>query len=247
MRAALPCAQPPSAASARRAQRRTAACPAAACPWFSESGPPSRPHDSYVDVVVTSVDWPAPGQSHAQLHLLCAAPGLAPDVRQLPLLLPAPLANATQVASESAALPQTLAAVEELHMKEVRGLVVSSWDAEGGSFLVRSLVGGEAQWLSGSAAEVLGLAVRLHQPLLLSRAALLAAHLVVLPALVDVAEGGERAALQSCLQALERCTREEVEIEEGWDARVDPLADWAPPLALLRALQASGALAPRDE
>ena len=244
---------PPACSRVRRTRR---APPPAACPYFNCPG--REAGEAYLDAVVTSFEWPTSADSHGLLNLLSSAPGLAPDACALPLLLPPSVVAAMRAAVQASALPAALSGVEELHMKDVRGLYVNSLEAaEGGAeFRVHDLAGGSVQWVPAGVADVLGMAIRLHQPVQLARSAVLEAYAAVLPELALRDEtSAEDAAACSRLQMLVSECAANAPLSVLWSPGFVKQVDWAcdsgsddfvaPILQELRELQARGVLSPR--
>jgi hypothetical protein len=135
--------------------------------------------------------------------------GLPSSSREFPLLLDNAAAAAVSKALQASGLPRALAAVEDLHQKDVRLLYVNSTESDtpsSGKLLVFDLVTqSKPQVVEATFSDVISMCIRFQQPLLLSESALvkasaagLAKRLHTMPA--DTTEDA-RAAMKALVDA----------------------------------------------
>ena len=144
----------------------------------------------YLEAVITGFE-----PSTGVLSLLCTArcAGLPPQSREFPLLLDAAAAAAVSAALQAHGLPPSLAALPDLHTKDVRLLYVNSLDAPtpgSGTLFIYDLVTETKSRVDASFDEVLSMCIRFQQPLLLERAAILTANGAALARRVQSMPGG---------------------------------------------------------
>ena len=157
----------------------------------------------YLEAVITGFE-----PSTGVLSLLCTArcAGLPPQSREFPLLLDAAAAAAVSAALQAHGLPPSLAALPDLHTKDVRLLYVNSLDAPtpgSGTLFIYDLVTETKSRVDASFDEVLSMCIRFQQPLLLERAAILKANGAALAQRVQSMPGGaaEAATVASLAEA----------------------------------------------
>lgn len=170
---------------------------------FAEETPSGQ---CYFEAVITGFE-PTTGV----VSLLCTArcAGLPAAAREFPLLLDASASASVSAALQAPGLPRALAAVEDLHTKDVRLLYIDSVDADAprsGALFVFDLVTQTKARVEATCAEVMSMCIKFQQPLLLERSALvnasaagLARRLQAMP--VDAAAAAARAEVKALADA----------------------------------------------
>jgi hypothetical protein len=144
----------------------------------------------YLEAVITGFE-----PSTGVLSLLCTArcAALPPQSREFPLLLDAAAAAAVSAALQAHGLPPSLAALQDLHTKDVRLLYVNSLDAPtpgSGTLFIYDLVTETKSRVDASFDEVLSMCIRFQQPVLVHRNAILKANGAALAKRVQSMPGG---------------------------------------------------------
>lgn len=155
----------------------------------------------YLEAVITGFQ-----PSTGVLSLLCTArcAGLPPHSREFPLLLDTAAAAAVSEALQAHGLPPSLAAVPDLHTKDVRLLYVNTLDAPApgsGALFIHDLVTETKSRVDASFDEVLAMCIKFQQPLLVERAAVLKANGAALARRVQAGGGAEAATVASLAEA----------------------------------------------